>query len=125
MGRQNRRDFLKATGGALVSSKLLSSLQGLPVAMAVEKGRSTGAHPNILLFFPDQFRYDCVTGNSNNIPVRTPDLSKLAGEGVWQWEYSLEQEPLGVVEQRSCRRRIHGARSESSRGTAAQFSKGA
>jgi arylsulfatase len=42
-----------------------------------------GPRPNILLFFPDQFRYDWITGNSNHIPVRTPNLRRLGEEGVW------------------------------------------
>jgi len=83
MGRPSRRDFLKVTGGALLSSSAFSSLKGLPAAMAAEKGQPSGSRPNILLFFPDQFRYDWVTGNSNNIPVHTPNLSRLASEGAW------------------------------------------
>jgi arylsulfatase len=83
MGGQNRRDFLKAAGGALVSSGVLASLKGLPAAKAAENGQPSGVRPNILLFFPDQFRYDWITGNSNNVPVRTPNLSRLAREGVW------------------------------------------
>ena len=83
MSAQSRRDFLKAASSAIVSTSVLSSLKGLPAAMGAENGQFSGSRPNILLFFPDQFRYDWVTGNSNNIPVHTPNLSRLAGEGAW------------------------------------------
>lgn len=83
MGDQSRRDFLKAAGGALLSSNAFSSLGGLSAAMAAEKGQPSRSRPNILLFFPDQFRYDWVSGNTNNIPVHTPNLSRLATEGAW------------------------------------------
>ena len=38
--------------------------------------------PNILLLFPDQQRYDCL-GRSGNPLVQTPNLDKLASEGMW------------------------------------------
>jgi arylsulfatase len=47
-----------------------------------EKGPSPAPRPNILLFFPDQFRFDWVTGNLNNIPVYTPNLRRLTEAGV-------------------------------------------
>lgn len=37
--------------------------------------------PNILLFFPDQLRYDW-TGANKNLALRTPNLDKLAARGV-------------------------------------------
>jgi arylsulfatase A-like enzyme len=77
MGEGNRRDFLKAASGILLSAGALSP------GLAVEKEQRHTVQPNILLFFPDQFRFDWVTGYSDNIPVRTPNLSQLAREGVW------------------------------------------
>ncbi len=38
-------------------------------------------HPNVLIIYPDQMRYDCM-GPSGNRIVRTPNLQKLADEGV-------------------------------------------
>jgi len=38
--------------------------------------------PNILMILSDQHRYDCV-GFSDAYPVKTPNLDKLAEEGVW------------------------------------------
>lgn len=38
--------------------------------------------PNILFLISDQHRYDCV-GFSEKYPVKTPNLDKLAEEGVW------------------------------------------
>ncbi len=38
--------------------------------------------PNILMIVPDQQRYDCI-GYSNDYPVKTPNIDKLASEGMW------------------------------------------
>ncbi|MBO9610287.1 MAG: sulfatase-like hydrolase/transferase [Paenibacillaceae bacterium] len=37
---------------------------------------------NVLLIVSDQLRYDCI-GASRKYPVRTPNLDRLAGEGIW------------------------------------------
>lgn len=42
---------------------------------------SAGKRPNILFFFPDQHRFDWL-GTNQDIPVRTPNLDRLASEGV-------------------------------------------
>ncbi|MGG4035089.1 sulfatase-like hydrolase/transferase [Paenibacillus cisolokensis] len=38
--------------------------------------------PNVLVIMSDQHRYDC-TGASGRYPVRTPNIDRLAEEGVW------------------------------------------
>lgn len=38
--------------------------------------------PNILIIVVDQQRYDCI-GYAGQYPVQTPNIDKLAGEGVW------------------------------------------
>ncbi|GAA3413703.1 sulfatase-like hydrolase/transferase [Paenibacillus hodogayensis] len=38
--------------------------------------------PNVLLIVSDQLRYDCI-GYSRKYPVRTPNIDRLAGDGVW------------------------------------------
>ncbi len=38
--------------------------------------------PNILLIITDQQRYDCI-GYSNDYPVKTPNLDRLASQGIW------------------------------------------
>lgn len=38
--------------------------------------------PNLLLIVLDQLRYDCI-GCANKYPVKTPNIDKLAGEGVF------------------------------------------
>jgi arylsulfatase len=61
-----RREFLQtACGAASVSS------------LATARPRQ----PNILFLFPDQLRYDFVEP-ATGIPVRTPNLKRLAAEGV-------------------------------------------
>jgi len=42
---------------------------------------TSSKRPNILFLFPDQHRYDWL-GTNPDIPVRTPNLDKLANEGV-------------------------------------------
>lgn len=38
--------------------------------------------PNILFIFSDQHRYDCI-GYSKDYPVKTPNIDRLASEGMW------------------------------------------
>lgn len=38
--------------------------------------------PNVLMIIPDQQRYDCI-GYSNDYPVKTPNIDKLALQGIW------------------------------------------
>lgn len=66
----SRRAFL-AVGGALA---------GLPF---LKTSRTSAAvkRPNLLLVFPDQLRYDW-TGLNPSVPVRTPNLVRLAEEGA-------------------------------------------
>ena len=40
------------------------------------------ARPNILFLFPDQLRHDFVEPADSGIPVRTPNIKKLAAAGV-------------------------------------------
>jgi choline-sulfatase len=40
-----------------------------------------GQRPNILLLFPDQWRFDWMTTN-RNLPIRTPNLDRLAKAGM-------------------------------------------
>ncbi len=69
----NRREFLKLTGLAaatpMVTERLLATQQG-----KVDQ-------PNILLFFPDQHRFDWTSMNPA-LPDITPNLKKLAAKGV-------------------------------------------
>jgi len=62
------------------------------------RGRSWAAQPsgsrrpNILLFFPDQLRYDWIGGNPQ-IPVRTPNLDWIARHGV-RFDRAVVASPL-------------------------------
>lgn len=74
-GRISRRTFVKAAGSALAGYGLVSVLRG-------RVARAAGARPpNILLVFPDQMRRDWTALNPA-LPVRTPNLSRLAAEGM-------------------------------------------
>lgn len=92
MTTQSRRQFLKFAAASLAAAapSPLHTSQGNLLA---PQQRGTTSRPNILLFFPDQFRYDWVSGNSNHIPVNTPNLQKLAAEGVW-FRRTLVPSPL-------------------------------
>ena len=68
MGETNRRDFLRAGAGAAV-------------ALAGCGGEAERQPPNLLLLFPDQHRHDWV-GATPEIPVRTPNLDRLADRGT-------------------------------------------
>ena len=48
--------------------------------------------PNILLIMSDQHRYDCV-GRANDYPVETPNIDKLASQGMW-FEHAYTPIPL-------------------------------
>ena len=71
MPQPNRRDFLTASAGALA----------LSCASDGGGGPAAAAPPNILLFFPDQLRYDW-TGANPDLALRMPHLDKLAARGV-------------------------------------------
>lgn len=72
MTGQTRREFLKTTGAVAAAAALESVLPA---------GASAEDRPNILLLFPDQHRFDW-TGLNKSLPVRTPNLDKIAARGV-------------------------------------------
>ncbi len=85
-----RRDFIKTTlnagiGGAftLRGSTPLFANAAVPNANAqeTEEVKSHGQRPNILLLFPDQWRFDWISANPH-LPIRTPNLDRLAKAGT-------------------------------------------
>lgn len=86
--KQTRREFLKTAGVATASAGLVSV--GAERALGAPAARPK--RPNILFLFPDQHRYDW-TGANPNLPVRTPNLDKLAARGV-RFNYALTPSPL-------------------------------
>ena len=82
MNTQNRRSFLQAAGSAALSSQASRLFGNSPQSNAEAPPKET-RRPNILLLFPDQLRYDWLTGYSPNLPVETPNLARLAKDGVW------------------------------------------
>jgi arylsulfatase len=77
MRKQTRREFLKSIGGAAAFS---ASVSILAAREQTSRGVIT-ACPNILFFFPDQHRFDWL-GTNLNLPVRMPNLDRLAKNGV-------------------------------------------
>lgn len=76
MKRCTRRQFMRRACAATVGTGPFIWLARGAVAEGPRR------YPNFLLFFPDQHRYDW-TGMNPRVPVRTPNLVKLAKEGVW------------------------------------------
>lgn len=70
-----RRDFLKSFGAAAVVVTFTGCMSK-SVQTQNEDNR-----PNILFFFPDQHRFDWLGGNPD-LPVRTPNLDRLAERGM-------------------------------------------
>jgi hypothetical protein len=70
-----RRDFLRAAG-ASAAAMVLPARAKPPLNRANRDKR-----PNILFFFPDQHRFDWL-GLNRQLPLRTPNLDKLAHRGV-------------------------------------------
>ena len=69
-----RRDMFKAGLGAAALS--------LAAGRATYAQGSASRRPNILLLMDDQHRGDCV-GADGNMVIRTPNLDRLAREGMW------------------------------------------
>src|SRR5205809_3889222 len=60
--------------------QLIGGAAAAPAAMAMQ-APARASRPNILLLMADQFRADCL-GVSGNRAIHTPNLDRLAGEGV-------------------------------------------
>ena len=78
MTKQTRREFLRTAGSVAASAGMLSVL---PRDSASADEAERAKRPNILFFFPDQHRYDWL-GTTPGLNVRTPNLDKLAADGV-------------------------------------------
>ncbi|MGI6705525.1 MAG: sulfatase-like hydrolase/transferase [Clostridia bacterium] len=63
--------------------------------------------PNILLILADQQRYDCI-GYSGQYPVKTPNIDRLASEGMW-FENAFSPIPVCCPARQSM---LHGRRAE-------------
>ncbi len=75
----NRRGFLERAGKAWAG--LLLAGYGQAAGGASSQIRTGAKKPNILFVFADQLRYSAL-GSSGNRVVRTPDLDRLASEGL-------------------------------------------
>jgi arylsulfatase len=83
MGKPNRRSFLRTAGVAALSGPVSRLCGQSRLAVDNEAPPKAGTRPNILLLFPDQFRFDWVSGYSRDTPVETPNLRRLAKDGIW------------------------------------------
>ncbi|MBN1488675.1 MAG: sulfatase [Phycisphaerae bacterium] len=86
--RKIRRGGLGALCGVAIG--LLSSMPGQATGAA--PADSQRARPNILFVFADQLRYTAL-GSSGNEVVRTPNLDRLAGEGM-AFDQAFSSHPL-------------------------------
>ena len=74
---ETRRDFVKS---ALCAGIGASGLGGATSASILRSAPSTRL-PNILLLFPDQWRFDWMS-NNRDLPIRTPNLDRIAKSGM-------------------------------------------
>jgi len=70
--RSSRRIFLKSSAGVVAFPWISTSRKSWA---------GTGTRPNILLFLPDEHRYDWL-GTNFNLPIRTPNIDALGERGV-------------------------------------------
>ncbi|MFC1558312.1 sulfatase [candidate division KSB1 bacterium] len=79
----NRREFMGT----------LAALSQIPNVSMTETQRGQGAnHPNILFIMTDQFRYDCIGANGNDI-IQTPNLDRLAAHSA-NFTHAFVQSPV-------------------------------
>ncbi len=71
----NRREFIQSVSLGAGASTVSAN------ASAAAANQTSAKRPNILLLFPDQHRYDWL-GTTKGIPVRTPNIDRLASQGV-------------------------------------------
>lgn len=74
--KYTRRQFLKAAG--LFGAGLIFGGCNGGVKQTVKRD----SRPNILFFYPDQHRFDW-TDLNKDLPLRTPNINKLANRGIW------------------------------------------
>ncbi len=73
---QSRRAFLKATAMSVTVAQIsgcAAKLKGIG---------SNGSKPNLLFLLTDQQRFDALSYAGNKV-LHTPNLDRLAREGVW------------------------------------------
>lgn len=77
--KSTRREFLRGVAkvGASAMAMAASGASGLTVAGNHEPQR----RPNVLLLFPDQWRFDWTSAN-RNLPIKLPNLDRLAKAGT-------------------------------------------
>jgi len=75
---QTRRDFIKSVGLAAAGFCLSGCGSGV---FSSRWGKSTGK-PNILFILADDFGYGDISCYNSEAKVATPNLDKLAGEGI-------------------------------------------
>ena len=92
----NRREFLKTN---------LAAAAGAVVGKAAPREKA----PNILLVMSDEHNYR-VTGCYGNTTVRTPNLDRLASQGVDVRQRLLQLAALRAVAALIHRRQVHSSR---------------
>ena len=86
-------------GGSSSSSSRSRSSSSSSSSLSGRSGNGD-ALPNILLLFPDQWRFDWNPQNSDAVPLSIPTVAKLAREGTW-FEHAYVPAPV-CAPSRSC-----------------------
>lgn len=81
----SRRNFLMSAAGATLAGLLANETWAAPPP-------APEARPNILLLFPDQWRFDWTSGRSD-LPIETPNLDAIAARGV-RFEQAVVPSPI-------------------------------
>lgn len=82
--RQFLQDSVKLSLAAALAPMAEGSLRASAQSDSAPATAATGApsgRPNILLLFPDQWRFDWISAN-RDLPIRTPNLDRLAKAGT-------------------------------------------
>jgi len=77
--KPSRRDFIHTVAGSALAPTLLGGAAS--AALAQEVGPARKRRPNVLVILPDQWRRQAL-GCYGDPVVQTPNLDRLAGEGV-------------------------------------------
>jgi arylsulfatase A-like enzyme len=80
MNSLSRREFV-STVGAAAGTTLLSGCLSTQQSKTIATADHRRPRPNVLLILTDQHRFDAL-GCAGNADVRTPNIDRLAGEGV-------------------------------------------
>lgn len=88
----NRRNFLLASAAAAAQASVAAAVHAQPLAENT-KPQKPCLRPNIVLYHSDQFRWDFLGANGLNGSTHTPNLDRLAADGV-NFNHAITNQPV-------------------------------